>query len=125
MSVEATLYAALKHLAGGHVYRDIAPPDKAGVYPRVTFQQISGRPVNFLEGGKPSKKNARFQFNAWDLRRDDAMALMRQVEDTLRTVSTLAPTVLTAATALHESGIGPNGVDVYGAMQDFSFWYDD
>jgi hypothetical protein len=124
MSIESSIFAALKGLVSNRVYRDVAP-DNVTALPRITFQQIGGTAVNFLSGDKPSKKNARFQINCWDDRRDDVMALARLVEDTLRGVPTLATTVIGAAVAVHEPGVGPNGVDLYGSMQDFSFWLDD
>ena len=40
--------------------------------PRITFQQVGGQAVNFLDSAVPSKKNARFQVNCWAVSRDDA-----------------------------------------------------
>lgn len=119
MSVETQIYSALKSLVGNRVYRDIAPPDVTAL-PRITFQQVSGEAINFLEGGRPSKKRARFQINCWGTRRDDVMALARQVEDTMRTAPALQATVLGAATAIYE-----DDTKLYGAMQDFNVAYDD
>lgn len=121
MAVEATIFAALKDYVEGRVFRDIAPPDRQTL-PRITFQQIGGVAVNFLGPEAPSKRNERFQINVWAARRDDAMALAREVEDTLRATTTLAPTVLSSAVALFEPKAGPGGIDLYGSMQDFSFW---
>lgn len=120
MSVETLIYSALKNLASNRVYRDIAPPTVTAL-PRITFQQVGGEAINFLDAATvPSKKHARFQVNCWDDRRDDAMALAREVEDTLRAVSALHTTVLGAAVAVYEED-----TRLYGAMQDFSFWYAD
>lgn len=119
MPVESRIFSALKHLADNRVYRDVAPENEKRL-PRITFQQVGGAPINTLSGDKPSKKNARMQINCWHSRRDDAMALARQVEDTMRTVTTLAPTVLGAPIAVYEQETG-----LYGAIQDFSVWFDD
>lgn len=120
MSVETLIYTALKSLVSNRVYRDLAPKTAVATLPRITFQQIGGRAVNFLEGGTPSKKNAVVQINCWDDRRDDVMALARDVEDALRSAAGLQATVLGAAIAVYEQDTG-----LYGSMQDFSFWYED
>ena len=117
MSIESTIYAALKTLVGGRVYRDIRKKDEG--LPYITFQQVGGTPLNYLDRTKPSKKNARMQINCWHNRRDDVMALARQVEDALLAV-TVKPQVLGAAIADYEEDTG-----LYGSIQDFSFWYDD
>lgn len=122
MAVEALIYTALKGLVSNHVYRDIVPPDRAHILPRITFQQVGGIATNFLGPEAPSKRNERFQINCWASRRDDVMALCRQVEDTLRTNGSLGCTVLSSAVATFEPKAGPAGSDLYGAMQDFSFW---
>jgi hypothetical protein len=48
------------------------------------------------------------------------MALMRLVEDTMRTASGIQATVLGAAVSVYEED-----TKLYGAMQDFSCWYSD
>lgn len=119
MSLETTLYTALKSLVSNRVYRDIAPADVSAL-PRITFQQVGGDAINFLSGEKPSKKWARVQVNCWDDRRDDVMALARQVEDTLRATISLGTTVLGAPIAVYE-----RETRLYGSIQDFSVAYDD
>lgn len=119
MSVEAQIYASLKSLVDNRVFRDVASQTNPALN-RIVFQQVGGESVNFLEGGRPSKKNARFQITCWGSRRDDVMALSRRVEDTLRTVTALSPTVLGAAIAVYDEE-----TKSYGAIQDFSLWYDD
>lgn len=118
MSVETLLYSALKSLVSNHVYRDIAPAEVTAL-PRITFQQVGGEAINFLIG-VPSKKRARIQVNCWDDRRDDVMALARQVEDTMRTATGLQATVLGAASAVYE-----DETKLFGSIQDFSVAYDD
>jgi len=118
VTVETSIYTALKSLVGNRVYRDIAPDTLTNAdLPRITFQQISGTAVNFLEPSVPSMKNARFQINCWDDRRDDVMSLARQVEDALRVYTALQTTVLGAAVAVYEED-----TKLFGSIQDFSFW---
>lgn len=119
MSVETQIYTALKNLVSNRVYRDIAPPEVTTL-PRITFQQVGGDAINFLSGDRPSKKWARVQVNVWGSRRDDVMALARQVEDTLRGTVALGTTVMGAPIAVYE-----NDTRLYGSHQDFSFSYDD
>jgi len=119
VSVETLLYTALKNLTSNRVYRDISPAEVTAL-PRITFIQVGGQAINFLSGETPSKKLARMQINVWHSRRDDAMALMRQVEDTMRTATGLQATVLGAAIAVYEED-----TKLYGAFQDFSVAYDD
>lgn len=117
MSIETAIYAALKSLVANRVYRDIAPQTVTDL-PRITFQQVGGSAVNFVDPTVPTKKNARFQVNCWNSRRDDVMALARQVEDALRVYDGLQTTVLGAAVAVYE-----DDTKLFGSQQDFSFWY--
>ena len=119
MSLETSLYSALKGLVANRVYRDVAP-QKITTLPRITFQQVGGSSVNFIDGGVPSKKNARVQVNVWHRSRDEAVQLAREVEDTLRGVTALHTTVLGAPVAIYEEE-----TELYGTMQDFSFWFTD
>lgn len=116
MTVEASIFTALKTLVSSRVYRDIAP-DTVTTFPIITFQQVGGQGVNFLDPTVPSKKNERFQVNVWGTDRDAVMALARSIEDTLRAYTALRTTVLSAAVALFDEE-----TKRYGAMQDFSFW---
>lgn len=118
MSVEQSIFAALRTLVGDRVYRDVAPQTVTAL-PRITYQQVGGVPVNFVDAATvPDKKNARFQVNVWAADRDGAAALSRSVEDALRTSSALQTTVLDAPTASYENETG-----LYGTRQDFSFWF--
>lgn len=118
MTVEASLYTALASLVSNRVYRDIAP-QTVTTLPRITFQQVGGEAVNFLDSATvPSKKNARFQVNCWAADRDEVAALSRQVEDALRTTTALQTSVLGAPVAAFEED-----TRFYGTRQDFSVWF--
>lgn len=114
MSMESILTAALVNLCP-RVYPDIAPENTGKPY--LTWQQVGGEPVNFVDGGVPSKKNARVQVNVWAATRLDAAALAVQVEDALRGVTALQTTVLGSPIAIYEPE-----TKLRGSMQDFSFW---
>lgn len=117
MTVETDIFAALKALVSNRVYRDIAPQTVTAL-PRITFQQVGGDAVNFVESTVPSSKNARFQVNCWAATRDAAATLSRQVEDALRVSVALQATVLGAPVAEYEEE-----TKLFGTRQDFSFWH--
>jgi len=116
MTVESTIFNALTGLASGRVYPDVAPENAARPY--ITYQQVGGQAINFLEQTTPSKKNGRWQVNVWADDRITAAAMSRTVEDTLRTTTALQTTVLAAPVAGYESD-----TKLYGTRQDFSFWF--
>lgn len=116
MSLESNLYDALKGLVSNRVYPDLAPYGAA--LPHITYQQIGGRPINFLECGVPGKRNARVQVNVWATTRMAAATLSRQVEDALIASATLRAFVLSAAQSRYDIE-----VQQYGTNQDFSIWF--
>jgi hypothetical protein len=116
MTVEADLFNALKGLVSNRVYPDVAPANATKPY--LTYQQVGGVGVNFIDTSVPSKKNARFQINVWAQTRGAAAILARQVEDALRSTTSLQTTVLGAPVADYEED-----TQLYGTRQDFSFWH--
>lgn len=117
MSVESLLFDTLTGLVSGRVYPDIAPQGVTAL-PRITYQQVGGAAVNFLENVPAGKKNARFQVNCWGATRLQVAALSRQVEDTIKATNALYPTILAAPVASYEPD-----TRLYGTRQDFSFWF--
>lgn len=117
MTIETKIYQALSPLVPDqHVYaQDL--PETIDVQTYVTYTQIGGAAVNFLDPTKPSKKNARFQINTWAPSDDAAAALARLIEDAMRLIPA---TVLEAPVSTSEPDL-----HLYGRRQDFSCWYDD
>jgi hypothetical protein len=115
MTVEASIYTALKTLVANRVYPDVAP--FGAVKPFITYQQVGGTAVNFIDQSTPSKSNARFQVNVWADTRSAAALLSHQVEQALRTASGMQTTVLGQPVATYEVD-----TTLYGTRQDFSFW---
>lgn len=115
MSMVTILQAALAQFAGGRVFPDIAPEDTARPY--ITWQQVGGEPVNFVDGAVPSKKNARVQVNVWGVTRLEVSTIAAQIEDALRGIVALQTTVLGAPISSYEPD-----TKLKGSMQDFSFW---
>lgn len=115
MTVEADIFNALKGLTENRVYPDVAPAGAARPY--ITWQQVGGVAVNFLDGGAPVKRNGRFQVNCWADTRAAAITLARQVEDALAGGS-LKAFVVAAPVSTYEPD-----VPIYGTRQDFSIWF--
>lgn len=116
MSVESIIYEALRALVNDRVYPDVAPEETPRPY--ITYQQVGGNSVNFVDPTIPSKKNGRWQINLWSDSRLEAAALSRIVEDTLRATVELQTTVLGAPIARYDEE-----TKLRGTMQDFSFWF--
>lgn len=118
MTVEADIKTALAALvAPGSVYPDLAPIDAPRPY--ITYQQVGGVPVVFLEHAMPSKKNGSYQINVWAENRAAAKALILQVES--------AMVLATAFQADAKSGVIDTyepDTKLYGSQQDFSVWSD-
>lgn len=115
MTVETSIYTALKSLVSNRVYRDLAP-DTVTELPRITFQQVGGNSLNFLEGGPVGLRTPRIQVNVWHSRRDEANALAIQVENALRSYVGLQTTVLGEFVATFEED-----TKLFGTRQDFQF----
>lgn len=113
MTVESDILSTLGGLVSSRVYPDVAPD--FAVKPFITYQQIGGKPANFL-AGIPSKKNGRFQISVWATTRVEAMDLIRQVEDSLRT--SMTATTEGGAVSLYDEE-----TKLRGARQDFSIWF--
>ena len=116
MSVESLIFDTLKGLVASCVYPDVAPALSAKPY--VTYQQVGGVPVNFLDPTVPGKKRSRFQINVWGDTRSEVSALAGQVEDALRAVVALQTAIEGAPIATYEPD-----TKLRGSMQDFSFLY--
>ena len=114
MTVEATIFTTLKTLVANRVFPDVAPVGTTRPY--LTYQQVGGAAVNFLDPTVPSKKRFRFQVNCWGDTRAQVAALAISVENALRAVTSLQTTVEGAPVASYEPE-----TNLRGSMQDFSF----
>jgi hypothetical protein len=114
MSLETDIYAALTALCP-RVYPDSAPASTATPY--ITWQQIGGDAINYVEGTLPDRRNARIQINVWDKTRIASTALMLQVEQALCAAPVFQCRVESAHLATFD-----DDTDLRGCMQDFSIW---
>jgi hypothetical protein len=117
MTVEANIYSALKALVGNRVFPDMAP--LSTVKPYITYSQIGGEALTYLEAAVPSKQNGRFQFNVWGDTRSQCSALMLEVEAALVGATTIQAKPIDAPSSAYE-----HDMLMYGSMQDFSIWSD-
>lgn len=115
MSIDTLIFDAIKGLISNRVYPDVAP--ELATRPYITYQQVGGDAVNFLESTIPSKANARVQVTVWGDTRAQVAALAKQVEDAIRTTIALQATVLGAPVAIYEPD-----TKLRGTRQDFSVW---
>lgn len=115
MSIESSIFDALKTLVSNRVYPDIAPEN--AVRPYITYQQVGGEGVNFVDSTTPSLKNARMQINVWADTRAAAATLAGQVETAIRGATTLRPKILGAPVAMFDLE-----TKLRGTRQDFSVW---
>lgn len=116
MSLESSIFDALKSLVSNRVYQDVGP--LGAVRPYITYQQVGGVAVNLLEAAHPGKRNARMQINCWATTRLAASNLGRSAESALVTTAALATSVIGAAVSVFEED-----TQLYGTRQDFSVWY--
>ncbi|WP_054266722.1 DUF3168 domain-containing protein [Massilia antarctica] len=113
--MEIAVLGALQELAVGEVFADVAPVGTAPPY--ITFQAVGGAPINFLDGGVPSKELTRVQVNVWATTRLEATSIGKQAENALRVVAGLQTTVLTGRIATLDEPTG-----LRGTIQDFEFF---
>lgn len=115
MSAEAALVSLLTGLVSGRIYPDVAPSG-AGL-PRIVYQQVGGKSINYTEGTLPNTENARMQIVCWASTRATAIALMKQAEAAIRT----APVIQVEPLGARVSGYEQD-TNLYSSMQDFSIW---
>lgn len=117
MTQDELFFTALRGLVNDRVYPDIG---KEGTdLPYITYQDIGGEPVNFIDGAAPSKANARVQVNVWAKTRAEAKDLARRVEHALRAVPALQTLVIGAPVTTYDPE-----TKYRGTIQDFSVWTD-
>lgn len=119
MSLETRLKTLLRPLVTNRAWPDFRPSASVKTTPFITWQQIGGETISFLEGGHPGKRNARVQINVWASDRETANTLMRTVEVALLNEAR-STSALGALTALYEQDMA-----LYGARQDYSLWQAD
>jgi len=116
MTLEEKLVAALLAICP-RVFQDFAPTDTQRPY--ITFQQIGGETVDFIDGTVPSKENAYVQINVWSDIRKEAKASILQVEAAL-----IKSTEFQASPQAAASNDFDTDMERFSSIQTFSIWAD-
>jgi hypothetical protein len=98
-------------------FPDFAPTTTTRPY--VTYQQIGGAAVNFVDRLVPNKRNARMQVNVWANSRLDATTTMQAIEDAIRMSTVFQGEPESAPMTSFDADF-----PVYSAAQDFTIWAD-
>ncbi|WP_321919311.1 DUF3168 domain-containing protein [Paraburkholderia tropica] len=113
-SAESVTYGAIKALAGGRVYPDVAP--STAVKPYIVYQGVGGVDETTLDG-VDTLQNCRMQVAVWATTRAEAATLIQQV----RAAMTAAPvlgTPIGAPVPVYE-----DDTKLFGSRQDYSLWW--
>lgn len=113
MTVESDIYNTLKTLVSNRVFPDIAPIST--VKPYITYSQIGGEAISYIENTVPDGKIGRFQFNVWADTRASASSVMLGVEAALITATAFAARPIGASSSSYDYDMA-----LYGSMQDFT-----
>lgn len=115
MTVEADVFTTIKGLCGNRAFPDLAPLNTTKPY--VTYTQIGGEAVSYVENVVPDIQNGRFQFNVWGTSRSQCSALMLQIEAALVTSSLFQARPVGAPLSGYDYDMA-----LYGSQMDFSVW---
>lgn len=118
MSMETLVYDTLQGLVSGNVFPLVAPDD-VGDGPYITWSIGGGLPVNFLDGGQPSKGNGRLQINVWSKTTLQSASIAQQAETALRARVELSTSVTTQKFTRYDET-----TKRHGTYQIFSCWAD-
>ena len=116
MILEEKLVALIRAVCP-RVSPDFAPTTTARPY--VTFQQVGGQALSFVDNTVPSIENAEIQVNVWANSLLEAKGLMKLIEEALIVATSVQARPLSACVSDFDADI-----PVYGARQDFSIWAD-
>lgn len=114
MMLEEQLVALMRPLCP-RVHPDFAPTNT--LRPYVTFQQVGGVALDFVDTTVPSKENAEVQVNVWASTRKEAKTLMKQIEVALIQATAIDARPVSACASDFDADM-----EVYGSRQDFSIW---
>lgn len=113
-SAESVTFGAIKALAGGRVYPDVAPAGAA--LPRIVYQSVGGVDETTFDGSD-TLQNSRMQVSVWAATRAEAATIMQQVRAAL-TAAPVRGVPIGAPVSVYE-----DDTELYGSRQDYSIWY--
>ena len=113
MSVESDIFDSLKGLVGNRCFPDMAPIST--VKPYITYVQIGGESISYVDDTMPDHKMGRFQINVWADTRASASSVMLQVEGAMVLATTFQARPVSAPSSDYDHDMA-----TYGSMQDFN-----
>ncbi|SDR19077.1 Protein of unknown function [Paraburkholderia fungorum] len=113
-SAESVTAGAIKALAGGRVYPDVAPATVAKPY--IVYQSVGGVDETTFDGAD-TLQNSRMQVAVWSTTRAEAATIIQQVRAAL-TAAPVNGTPIGAPVSVYE-----DDTKLYGSRQDYSIWY--
>jgi hypothetical protein len=117
MTVEADLFNTLKPLVANRCFPDFAPLGTAR--PFITFEQVGGNALAYLDGALPDKKHGRFEVGVYADTRAACAAIALQVEAALSAATVFQATAINAPV----SDYAPEP-KIYASTQTFSVFSD-
>lgn len=116
MTLEEMLYAELTAVCP-RVFPDFAPTDTPRPY--VTWQQVGGESIQFMDRTVPSKENADIQISVWADTRKEAKATILAIEAQLIGATSVQASPIAAAISDFDADM-----ERYCSRQDFDVWAD-
>ncbi|ARL25489.1 DUF3168 domain-containing protein [Burkholderia pseudomallei] len=113
-SAEDIVYNAIKTLASGSVYPDVAPLGAAR--PFIVFQAVGGESTNYMSN-TDNLQNARVQVSVWADDRLTAVSLIQGV------IAALTPAPIFATSRGAPVSTWEFDTKLYGSRLDFSIWW--
>lgn len=114
--MKARLYAVLAAVCPRVYLHGTAPAMVARPY--VTYSGFGAKTINYVDDAIADAKNAAVQINVWAERQTEADTMIQQIEDAIRTASTLQGRTLTGAI---DAPYEPD-TKLCGSIQRFDIW---
>jgi hypothetical protein len=95
------------------VWRGVAPAKQTA--PFVTWQEVGGRTLRYVDNTAADKRNTLVQINAWASSSSAAATLIRAIEDALAATTSFVAEVQGEALATYEED-----TKLFGAIQRYS-----
>jgi len=112
--IETKLVTQLKPIVGGKMFADVAPSGTVG--PWAVYQQVGGKPTQYVEQAMAPLRNGLFQITVWATTRSEATMKSLLIEREMLKLD-MAVEVVGSMRATYEPD-----TKLHGAIQDFSIW---
>lgn len=114
MSFEAPLLIVLRTVCPA-VHPDASPTN--ALPPYITYQQVGGRPLRYVDNTAADLEHAAVQINVWAASRKQATEMCRAVESALCAATTFVARPIAEPVSINEFDLGLRGCE-----QDFDIW---